>query len=102
MTEKVCRRWPSALRRKANPYRARNRQPQIIDGGMQPKPAIFALSRACIARGTGSSNPPPSSAESGANHGAIVKTEIQHRFEHAQWMSDAAATRFDGALNAAA
>ena len=28
-----------------------------IDGGMQPKPAIFALSRACIERGTGSSNP---------------------------------------------
>jgi|SRR6516165_1636195 len=33
-----------------------------IDGGMQPKPAIFALSRACIARGTGSSNPTPSPA----------------------------------------
>jgi len=25
-------------------------QPQIIDGGMQPKPAIFVLSLACIAR----------------------------------------------------
>jgi hypothetical protein len=35
-----------------------------IDGGMQPKPAIFALSRASIARGTGSSNPSPSSGES--------------------------------------
>ena len=35
-----------------------------IDGGMQPKPAIFALSRACIERGTGSSNPSPSSRES--------------------------------------
>src|SRR6516162_11705791 len=35
-----------------------------IDGGMQPKPAIFALSRACIERGTGSSNPSPSSEES--------------------------------------
>src|SRR5215469_8579236 len=31
---------------------------------MQPKPAIFALSRACIVRGTGSSNPPPSRGES--------------------------------------
>src|SRR6516165_3002553 len=30
----------------------------------QEEPAIFALSRACIARGTGSSNPSPSSAES--------------------------------------
>src|SRR6516162_4196359 len=30
----------------------------------QPKPAIFASSRACIARGTGSSNPSPSSGES--------------------------------------
>ena len=47
-----------------NPHRARNRQPQIIDDGMQPKPAIFALSRACIARGTGSSNPSPSTGES--------------------------------------
>jgi hypothetical protein len=35
-----------------------------IDGGMQPKPAIFALSRACIERGTGSSNPSPASGES--------------------------------------
>jgi hypothetical protein len=35
--------------------------------GMQPKPAIFALGRACIARGTGSSIPPPSSRES-TNH----------------------------------
>jgi hypothetical protein len=34
---------------------------------MQPKPAIFALSGACMARGTGSSNPSPSSRES-ANH----------------------------------
>jgi hypothetical protein len=25
----------------------------MIDGGMQPKRAIFALSRACFARGTG-------------------------------------------------
>jgi len=25
-------------------------QPQIIDGGMQPKPAIFVLSLVCIAR----------------------------------------------------
>src|SRR6516225_11096277 len=39
----------------------------MINGGMQPKPAIFALSRACIARGTGSSNPPPSSGETVAN-----------------------------------
>src|SRR5215813_12812608 len=30
----------------------------------QEEPAIFALSRACIARGTGSSNPSPSSGES--------------------------------------
>src|SRR6516225_3828855 len=30
---------------------------------MQPKPAIFASSHACIARGTGSSNPSPSSGE---------------------------------------
>src|SRR5215472_11760809 len=33
----------------------------------QEEPAIFALSRACIARGIGSSNPSPSSGESGAN-----------------------------------
>ena len=33
----------------------------------QEEPAIFALSRACIARGTGSSNPSPSSGESVAN-----------------------------------
>ena len=38
-----------------------------IDGGMQPKPAMFALSRACIERGTGSSNPSPSSNESVEN-----------------------------------
>jgi hypothetical protein len=31
---------------------------------MQPKPAIFALSGACMARGTGSSNPSPSTGES--------------------------------------
>ena len=43
---------------------ATGQQPQIIDGGTQPKPAIFALSYACIARGTGSSKPPPSSRES--------------------------------------
>jgi len=30
----------------------------------QEEPAIFALSRTCIARGTGSSNPSPSSSES--------------------------------------
>jgi hypothetical protein len=41
-----------------------------IDGRMQPKPAIFALSRACIERGTGSSNPFPSSGESQTNFGA--------------------------------
>ena len=68
---KVPRRWPSAKAQseisEPNPYRARNRQPQIINDGMQPKPAIFALSRACIARGTGSSNPSPSSGESVAN-----------------------------------
>jgi hypothetical protein len=62
------RRWPSATAQseisEPNPHRARNRQPQIIDDGMQPKPAIFALSRACIARGTGSSDPSPSSGES--------------------------------------
>jgi hypothetical protein len=34
---------------------------------MQPKPAIFASSRACIARGTGSSNRSPSTGES-TNH----------------------------------
>jgi hypothetical protein len=43
------------------------RQRRIIDGAVQPKPAILLLSRACISRGTGSSNPPPSSSES-ANH----------------------------------
>jgi hypothetical protein len=67
----VPRRWPPAKAQREisepNPHRARNRQPQIIDDGMQPKPAIFALSRACIARGTGSSNPSPSSKESAAN-----------------------------------
>ena len=31
---------------------------------MQPKPAVIALGRSCIARGTGSSNPFPSSSES--------------------------------------
>jgi hypothetical protein len=69
MIRKAPRRWPSAKAQseisEPNPYRARNRQPQIIDDGIQPKPAIFALSRACIARGTGSSNPSPSSRESG-------------------------------------
>jgi hypothetical protein len=34
---------------------------------LQPKPAIIALSRSCIARGTGGSNPSPSSTESLAN-----------------------------------
>jgi hypothetical protein len=34
---------------------------------MQPKPAIFALSRACIARGTGSSNPSVGSLDSSKN-----------------------------------
>jgi len=51
---KVPRGWPSAKAQseiaEPNPYRARNRQPQIIDDGMQPKPTIFALSGACIAR----------------------------------------------------
>ena len=51
---KVPRRWPSAKAQseisEPNPHRARSRQHQIIDDGMQPKPAIFALSRACIAR----------------------------------------------------
>jgi hypothetical protein len=68
MIGKTPRRWPSAKAQseisEPNPYRARHRQPQIIDDGMQPKPTIFALSRACIARGTGSSNPSPSSGES--------------------------------------
>src|SRR6516165_8816750 len=71
MIGKLPRRWPSAKAQseisEPNPYRARHRQPQIIDDGMQPKPTIFALSRACIARGTGSSNPSPSSEESSAN-----------------------------------
>jgi hypothetical protein len=35
--------------------------------GLQPKPAIIALGRSCIARGTGSSNPFPSTSESCAN-----------------------------------
>jgi hypothetical protein len=64
MIGKAPRRWPSAKVQseisEPNPYRARNRQPQIINDRMQAKPAIFALSRACIARGTGSSNPSPS------------------------------------------
>jgi hypothetical protein len=68
MIGKTPRRWPSAKAQseisEPNPYRARHRQPQIIDDGMLPKPTIFALSRACIARGTGSSNPSPSSKES--------------------------------------
>jgi hypothetical protein len=68
MIGKAPRRWSSAKAQseisEPNPYRARNRQPQIIDDGVQPKPAIFALSRACIARGTGSSNPSPSTEES--------------------------------------
>jgi hypothetical protein len=68
MIGKAPRRWSSAKAQseisEPNPYRARNRQPQIIDDGVQPKPAIFALSRACIARGTGSLNPSPSTGES--------------------------------------
>ena len=68
MIGKAPRRWPSAKVQseisEPNPYRARNRQPQIINDRMQAKPAIFALSRACIARGTGSSNPSPSSRQS--------------------------------------
>jgi hypothetical protein len=36
----------------------------VSDGGSQPKPAIIVLGRPCMARGTGSSNPFPSSAES--------------------------------------
>jgi len=68
MIRKVRRQWASAKAQseisEPKPYRARNRQPQIIDDGMQPKPAICALSRACIACGTGSSNPSPSSGES--------------------------------------
>ena len=39
---------------------------------MQPKPAIFASSRACIVRGTGSSNPSPSSGES-ANFRSLAR-----------------------------
>ena len=42
---KVPRGWPSAKAQseisEPNPHRARNRQPQIIDDGMQPKPAIL-------------------------------------------------------------
>jgi hypothetical protein len=46
----------------------RRRQSQKTSGsGLRPKPVIIALGRPCIARGTGSSNPPPSSGESGAN-----------------------------------
>ena len=36
---------------------------------MQPKPAIIALGHPCMARGTGSSNPFPSSGESAVNSG---------------------------------
>jgi hypothetical protein len=50
MIGKAPRRWPSAKVQseisEPNPYRARNRQPQIINDRMQAKPAIFALSRA--------------------------------------------------------
>jgi hypothetical protein len=49
---------------------------------MQPKPAIFALSRACIARGTGSSNPSPSSEES-ANHQFLSGGA----YRHAWWVA---------------
>ena len=74
-----CRRWPSAKAQseisEPNPHRARNRQPQIIDDGMQPKPAIFALSRACIARGTGSSNPSPSSRQSVSRGISLSRSE---------------------------
>ena len=76
------RRWPSAKAQseisEPNPYRARHRQPQIIDDGVQPKPTIFALSRACIARGTGSSNPSPSSGES-ANHRFLGRDQRRRR-----------------------
>ena len=37
------------------------------NGGKRLKPAIVALGRSCTARGTGSSNPVPSSGESTAN-----------------------------------
>jgi hypothetical protein len=60
--------------------------------------ARHKVQHTCALRGTEGSNPVPSSAESGANHGAIVKTEIQHRFEHAQWMSDASWSFAEAAL----
>src|SRR6516162_2561721 len=44
----------------------------------QPKPAIFASSRACIARGTASSNPSPSSGESGANLTFSIRAGERH------------------------
>ena len=44
----------------------------------QEEPAIFALSRACIARGTGSSNPSPSSGESGANLTFSIRAGERH------------------------
>src|SRR6516165_2552820 len=44
----------------------------------QEEPAIFALSRACIARGTGSSNPSPSTRES-VLAGSPGRWEAGHR-----------------------
>ena len=60
--------WP-LIARGAFSTGSGNRQLQIINDRMQAKPAIFALSRACIARGTGRSNPSPSSRESATNRG---------------------------------
>jgi signal transduction histidine kinase len=67
-TKPVRRRWPSAGAQNENlgTEPSSRTEPAAPDNRrrMQPKPVIFALSRACIARGTGSSNPSPSSGAS--------------------------------------
>jgi hypothetical protein len=75
-----------------------------IDGGMQPKPAIFALSRACIERGTGSSNPSPSSAES-ANYQFRSRQAAPAIFPNRStrfYEPDQAFYRFDGQASSTA
>ena len=54
---------------------------------MQPKPAIFASSRACIARGTGCSNPSPSSGESLRTIGsaAVLREASNQRNWYCSW-----------------
>jgi hypothetical protein len=46
----------------------------VSDSGLQPKPEIIALGRPCMSRGTGGSNPFPSTGESGID--TLIRTAI--------------------------